>query len=163
KTFAVAKDANVLIDGQPGKLAEVPVGAHVTLTLTVDRQLARQVHAQGPSNVCDCGGSLVKAVDVPARAITFDEKARAEVAGKTFTVAADAFITINGNRTGTLAEVPVGCYVNLGLRVDGKTVGRLDAQGPSNLCECGGSVVKAVDAGSGTITFDDKAPAEIAG
>jgi len=162
KTFAVARDAFIAVDSKPAALASVPVGSFVNLGLAADQQTVRSIGADGPS-LGGCGGSLVQAVDAQKRTITFDEKAPRDIAGKTFTVAQDAFITINGNRTGTLADVPVGCYVNLLLRVDGKTVGRVDAQGPSNLCRPEGSVVKAVDVEKGAITFDENAGAEIAG
>jgi RNA polymerase sigma factor (sigma-70 family) len=162
KTFTVAKDANIQIDGKPGALSEVPVGSYVNLLLTVDRQTVRQVIVHGPPFPGDCGGSLVKAVDAERGTITFDDKARAEVAGRTFGVATGANILIDG-KPGKLTDVPAGAYVSLILAVDGQTARQVNAQGPSNVCDCGGSLVKAVDAQRGTITFDDKARAEVAG
>jgi RNA polymerase sigma factor (sigma-70 family) len=161
KTFTVAKDANIVIDGKPGKLADVPAGAYVGLSLSVDRQTALSVNAQGPG-VGDCGGSLVKAVDVEKNTITFDDKAHPDVAGRTFYVALDANIVIDG-KPGKLAEVPAGAFVNLGLCVDRLTARSVSAQGPQVLCDCGGSMVRAVDVEKNTITFDDKARAEVAG
>jgi RNA polymerase sigma factor (sigma-70 family) len=161
-TLAVAKDAFINVDGKAAKLAAVPPGAFVNLNLAADQQTVLTLGADGP-DVGGCGGSLVAAVDVQKRTITFDKKASPDVAGKTYSIAPEAFITINRNRTGTLAEIPVGCYVNLLLRVDRKTVGQVHAQGPSNFCDPGGSVVKAVDVEKGTITFDDRARPEIAG
>src|SRR5207244_3698377 len=117
KTFAVGKDANIVIDGKPGNLAGVPAGAYINVTLAVDQQTVGTIHAQGPPVQCDCGGSPVKAVDAERRTITFDDKARAEVAGKTFTVASDALIVIDG-KPGRLADLPAGAYANLRLRVD---------------------------------------------
>jgi RNA polymerase sigma factor (sigma-70 family) len=162
KTFTVARDALVTIDGKGGTLAAVPAGCYVRLTLRVDGRTAGMVWAQGPSNVCDCGGSLVKAVDVERRTITFDDKARAEVAGKTFTLAKNALVYIDG-KVGALEAVGPGCYVQMNLLTDGQTVGMVWAQGPSNVCDCGGSCVTAVDAERRTITFDAKARAEVAG
>jgi RNA polymerase sigma factor (sigma-70 family) len=162
KTFTVARDALITIDGKPGNLSALPVGCYVSLGLRVDQQTAGQVRAQGPSNVCDCHGSLVKAVDVSSGTITFDDKARAEVAGKTFTLAKDALIAIDG-KPGKLSDIPPGCYVQMNLCVDRQTVGMIHAQGPSNICDCGGSLVTTVDAEKRTITFDDKARTEVAG
>jgi RNA polymerase sigma factor (sigma-70 family) len=161
-TFVVAPNALIWIDGKAAKLDAVPPGAFVNLGLVADQRTVRSIGADGPC-LGGCGGSLVEAVDARKRTITFDKKASPDVAGKTFAIAPDALVTINGNRTGTLSDVPVGCFVGLGLRVDGKTVGRVHALGPSNLCDPGGSVVKAVDAESGTITFDDGANPEVAG
>jgi hypothetical protein len=161
KTFRVAEDAFILIDGKPGKLSGLPAGAFVNLTFAVDRETIRHLNAQGPQ-VSDCSGSLVKAVDVERSTITFDDKARVELAGKTFPVADNASITIDG-KPGKLSGLPAGAFVNLTFAVDRKTVQHLSAQGAQLLCDCGGSMVKAVDAEKGTITFDDKVRAEVAG
>jgi hypothetical protein len=161
KTFAVAEDACVAADGKPCRLAGVPVGSFVCLGLAVDQTTVRVIGAEGPQ-LGECGGSLVKAVDAEKRTITFDDKAAASVAGKTFTVAKDANVVIEG-KPGQLSEVPAGAYVNLTLSVDQQTALQVRAQGPAALCDCGGSLVKAVDAEKGTITFDDKARAEVAG
>jgi RNA polymerase sigma factor (sigma-70 family) len=161
-TFVVAPTALIWVDGKAAKLDAVPPGVFVNLDLAADQRTVRCLGADGPG-IGGCGGSMVTAVDVRKRTITFDKKAAPDVAGKTFAIAADALITINGNRTGTLADVPVGCHVGLALRVDGKTVGRVHALGPSNLCDPGGSVLKAVDAEKGTITFDDGANRAVAG
>jgi RNA polymerase sigma factor (sigma-70 family) len=161
KTFAVAQDAFITVDGKPCKLAAVPPGAFVSLGLAADQTTARTVGAAGP-DLGGCGGSMVKAVDTALNTITFDDKAMAEVAGKTFTVAQGANVVIDG-KPGSLAGVPVGAFVNLSLHADRRTAGQVRAQGPSNVCDCGGSCVTAVDAERRTITFDDKARAEVAG
>jgi RNA polymerase sigma factor (sigma-70 family) len=162
ETFAVAQNTLIWIDGKGGKLPEVPRGSFVNLNLAADQRTALNIGASGAS-LGGCGGSPVKSVDVQKGTITFDKKAAPDVAGKTFTIARDAHITINGNRKGTLSDVPAGCYVGLLLRTDGKTAGEVHAQGPSNLCDPGGSRVKAVDIERGAITFDDRARPEVAG
>src|SRR5262249_30671908 len=149
KTFRVADDANITIDGNRAKLAELPAGAFVNLTLSMDQKSILRLDAQGPQ-VNDCNGNLVKAVDVQNSTITFDDKARAEVAGKTFTVAPNANITIDGN-TSKLADLPVGAFVNIGLAVDRLTIRSISAFGP-NVGDCNGNQVKAVDVQNSTIT-----------
>jgi RNA polymerase sigma factor (sigma-70 family) len=149
KTFTVGQGANIVIDGRAGKLAELSAGCYLNVTLTVDQKTVGSVHAQGPPVQCDCGGSCVKAVDLVNHTITFDDKARAEVAGKTFPVAKNANIIIDG-RSGTLAELPVGAFVALGLRVDQKTAGILHAQGRGV-----SGVLKAVDVANHTVTVDE--------
>jgi RNA polymerase sigma factor (sigma-70 family) len=47
KTFPVAKDANIDIDGKPGKLADVPREAGISLSLSVD-QTVRTIQAKAP-------------------------------------------------------------------------------------------------------------------
>jgi hypothetical protein len=149
KTFTITRDAGVTIEGKPGKLADVPAGAYVNVTLTVDQQTAHQVHAQGPPVQCDCGGSMVKAVDVEKNTITFDDRARAEVAGKTFAVAKDAYILVD-NKVGTLAGIPVGALVDLRLSLDQKTARQVRANGGTVT-----GVVKALDAEKSTVTVED--------
>jgi len=48
KTLSVAKGAAVVIDGKPGKLAGLPVGARIDLTLCVDQQTIRSIQAKRP-------------------------------------------------------------------------------------------------------------------
>ncbi len=161
KTFGVAPDACINIDGKQCPLAALPPGAFVNLGLAVDQQTACSIGANGP-HLGGCGGSCVKAIDVEKRTRTFDDKAIAEVAGKTFVVGKNANIVIDG-KAGDLAGLPVGSYVNVTLSVDRQTVGTIHAQGPPVVCDCGGSMVKAVDGANHTITFDDKAHAAVAG
>jgi hypothetical protein len=160
KTFAVAEDALITIDGKRGKLADVPGGAFVTLNLAVDQRTVRGLDAQGPL-ICDCGGTLIKAVDVEKGTITLDDKARPGLAGRTIAVAADARISIE-NKPGKLTEVPADAFVTFRLSVDQQTIRALDAQGPM-IFDCGGTPIKAVDAEKGTITFDDKVRPDLAG
>jgi hypothetical protein len=160
KTFTVAPDAAINIDGKPSKLAELPAGAFVNLGLAVDRKTVRWLHAQGP-RVQDCNGSEVKAVDAEKGTITFADMALPQVAGKTWTVAKDATINIDG-KWGKLSELPAGAFANLLFAVDRKTITSIQAQGPQ-LRGPQAALVKAVDAKKSTITFDDKAPALVAG
>jgi hypothetical protein len=149
KTFPVAKDADIRIDGKPGKLADVPAGSFVNLGLTVDHKTARVLNAEGP-HLGDCGGSMVRSVDAVNGSITFDEKATAAVAGKTFLVAKDALILIDG-KLGKLADLPAGAFANVILSVDRKLARQINAQGPRL-----SGVVKAVDAEKKSITVDDR-------
>jgi RNA polymerase sigma factor (sigma-70 family) len=156
KIYAVAKDANIEIDGKPGKLSGVPPGARVAGGLSADQKTVRRIRADGPG----WGGVVVKAVDAAKNTITFDDdKAPAELAGKTLPAAKDAGIRID-DKPGQLAGLPTGALVYLALSADQKMVRTIHAKGPGWT----GVVVKAVDAAKNTITFDDdKAPPELAG
>jgi RNA polymerase sigma factor (sigma-70 family) len=154
KTFTVAKDADVRIDGKPGTLAGLPKGAHVSLSLSLDQKTVRNVAAEGPG----FSSVVVKAVDGANRTITFDDRVPAALAGKTLSLAKDADVRIDG-KPGKLAALPAGALLELTLSVDQRTVRRIQAEGARFL----NARVKAVDAGKGTITFDDKAPAALAG
>ena len=48
KTFAVARDARISIDGKPGKLAQVPNEASVVLDLSLDQKFVRGLQAKAP-------------------------------------------------------------------------------------------------------------------
>jgi RNA polymerase sigma factor (sigma-70 family) len=161
KTFAVAQDACINADGKSCKLADLPPGAVVNVGLLVDQATVCNIGAQG-EHLGACGGSLVKAVDVENRTVTFDDKAVPEVAGKTFVVGKNANIIIDGG-PGTLAALPAGSYINVTLSLDRQTVGTILAQGPPVDCDCHGSMVKAIDVGNHTITFDDNAKPTVAG
>jgi RNA polymerase sigma factor (sigma-70 family) len=160
KTFPVAQDANIVIDGKPGKLSELPAGAFLNLGFSVDRRTIRHFNAHGP-NVGDCGGSLVKTVDAERNTITFDDQARAGVAGKTYSVTKDAHIVIDG-KVGKLTDIPSGSYVSLALCVDQKTARSVNANG-AQVGDCVGSEVKAIDVEQSTITFADNARGGVAG
>jgi RNA polymerase sigma factor (sigma-70 family) len=152
KTFPVARGTRITIDGQPGALATIPKGAHVNFVLSVDRQVVRNLAADGPSiqNV------HVKAVDADRSNITFDNRNGEPegIAGKTFPVAKDAGISIDG-KPGKLTAIPAGAIVLVALSADLKTVRNLSAEGMQvGGLGAPGAVVLAVDADKGTITVD---------
>jgi RNA polymerase sigma factor (sigma-70 family) len=151
RTLAVASQANVQIDGAPGRLAGIPAGAFVSIGLTTDSQTILHVIAEGPT-LGGCGGSEVSAVDAAAGTITFSAGGPPEVAGKTFSVARNAGLQMDAS-PGKLADLPVGSYLNITLTVDRQTVRSIWAVGPP---VPGVGTVKAVDAQKRTITVDDK-------
>jgi RNA polymerase sigma factor (sigma-70 family) len=150
KTYSVSKNALITIDGKPGSMAQLPSDCYVNLVLSVDQKEALRVNAQGPPLECECFGSNLSAVDAANFTITFDANARAPVAGKTFSVAKDAMVAVDG-RPGTLAKIPPGARVFGKLQVDKVTVGTVHASGPGL-----SGVVKSVDVGNYTVTVDDK-------
>jgi RNA polymerase sigma factor (sigma-70 family) len=158
RTYKVPADAPISIDGKPGKLADIPTGANMhALNLCADQKTVSSINAVGPG-YHHVG---VKAVDDEKKTITIDDQAPPDVAGKTFAVAADALIEIDG-KPGKLAGIPAGAFVNLGLSVNRQTVRSLQAEGPA-LGDCGGSECSAVDAANNTITFSDKGAAAVVG
>ncbi|HEV3145567.1 MAG TPA: sigma-70 family RNA polymerase sigma factor [Gemmataceae bacterium] len=161
KTFVVAPDAFINADGKNCKLAQIPAGAFVNLGLKADQNTAYLIGAEGP-HLGDCGGSMVKSIDTALNTITFDDKAHTSVAGKTFSISKNAIIVIDG-KPGNLAQLPPESYVNITLSVDQKEALHLHAQGPPVDCDCGGSMVGAVDPANLTITFDANARASVAG
>lgn len=156
RTLPLAQDADLRIDGQPGKLAGLPPGVGIDVGLSVDQKAVRSVRAVGPGWT----GVFVKAVDAANHAVTFDDdKAPAELAGRTFPVAPGASVQLDG-KPGRLAGLPPGARIDVGLSTDRKAVRSVQAAGPA----WPQVVVKAVDAAANTITVDDeKAPEALAG
>src|SRR5262249_3166178 len=155
KTLAVAKAADILLDGKPGRLSGLPPGVRIGFGLSVDHQTVLVIQASGPA----WGRVVVKAIDARKNALTFDDKAAAALAGKSFPLANDAVVMIDG-KPGKLAALPAGVSVALSLSVDQKTIRNLRAEGRGWTAV----VVKAVDARKNTLTFDDdQAPPELAG
>jgi RNA polymerase sigma factor (sigma-70 family) len=115
KTFRVMPDVWVQIDAKPGKLADIPAGSYVNVTLTADQQLVRSVWAVGPPVP---GVGVVRAVDLAQRTITVDDR--------TYPVEPNANIVID-NRGG-LAALQPGMHVALRLCVDQKTLGTIAVQ-----------------------------------
>jgi RNA polymerase sigma factor (sigma-70 family) len=149
KTFVVTGNANVEVDGKPGKLAMVPKEAFVTLVLSLDQKTVRAIQAKG----LQTNDVVVKAVDAANNTVTFADNARPDVlAGKSFVLAKGADIAIDG-KPGQLASVPAGATVWLWLSVDQKTILRLHAGG-AQVGGFGGVVVLSVDTDKNTITVD---------
>jgi RNA polymerase sigma factor (sigma-70 family) len=151
KTISVAADAGIELDGKPGKLADIPAGAALSLRLSVDSQTVLQVQAEGPT-LGGCGGSEISAVNAVNFTVTYSDKGPAEVAGKTFSVARDVWLQMDGI-PGKFADLPTGSYINITLTVDRQTVRSIWATGPP---VPGFAIVKAVDAAKRTITVDDR-------
>jgi RNA polymerase sigma factor (sigma-70 family) len=159
KTLPLRKGAGIVIDGKPGKLADVPPGTVVNLTLCVDQKTICVFFAEGRS----FWTVAVKSVDAEKNTITFkdDKQLPAELSGKTFPVARDADIRIDG-KAGILAGVPGGAFVYLRLSVDQKTARSVWAEGP--WLPSGSALIKSVDSEKSTITFDDdRQPEEVSG
>jgi len=137
KTFDLAKDVTVSIDGgkggkvpqQPGKLADLTIGAVVTLKLSLDQKMVVAVIAEGASI-----NGVLKAVDAAKSSITVTTAVKGEPeVERTFEVAKDARITIDdkpakGEQV-NLADLPVNARVAIKLSADMKTVVAIHAAG----------------------------------
>jgi hypothetical protein len=161
KTFEVSRDAGVFIhDGRPkdkgttpaaSKLADLPVGAILTLRLSADQKSVGNIQAEGP----DVQG-VVKAVAVDMNTITVNVNDGQQEVEKTFNILPTTYIGVGAGRgkgkTGAseskLADVPVGAHISMKLSLDQKTVLSLSAEGSGF-----SGAVKGVDAGKNTITL----------
>jgi len=139
QTYPVAKHATIEIDGKPGKLADLPIGAHVTLSLSWNGKTALGIQAGGPRGV-------VKAVDARANTLTMTDK----IGEATFPVVQGARIVLDG-KPAKLADLKEDMEVDLRLTADAETVLKITAEP-----QLRPAVVKAVDAGANTLTVTDK-------
>jgi small nuclear ribonucleoprotein (snRNP)-like protein len=154
RTFPVAKGAQVSIDDGKTKdkakpadvrgIADVPIGAQVTLRLSVDGRAVVAIVAEGASV-----HGTVKAVDVAKNTLTLHDKEVKD--GKTYSILADAAVFLDGKgERKKLSDVPVGSVVDLKLLAGQKTAREIRAHGPTVT----GSV--AGNAGDDSITLRGK-------
>jgi RNA polymerase sigma factor (sigma-70 family) len=110
--MAVAKDANVVVDGRPGKLADVQIGMQISLQMATDQPIITRIEASTR------GTAILTAVDVEKKAITV------MAAGKKLTVplAAEMRITIPGKLNAQVADLKVGMRVNVQTAVEANRI-----------------------------------------
>jgi RNA polymerase sigma factor (sigma-70 family) len=153
RTFPVAKTAQVSIDdGKPRdkakpaevqSIADLPLGAQITLRLSLDGQEVVAIRAEGGH----VHGS-VKAVDAARNSVTLHDKVQGE---KTYSVRKDAAVFLDGkDEVKKLADVPVEAVVELKLLADQKTVCEIRAYGPTLTGRVAGN------AGNDSLTLRDK-------
>src|SRR5436309_4686764 len=103
KTLAVARTPRSRLTASRLNWRACPPGAGVNLVMSADHSAARQIAAEGRA----FPGALVKAVDANQNTITFDEtKTPSDLAGKTFPVAKDATISVDGFPLDIIVRTP---------------------------------------------------------
>jgi hypothetical protein len=142
-SFTVASDAHINLDGKPGELSAIPVGASIHLRKFVDPTTTRSVLAEGR-----WFWGVIKSVDAAGSTLTYGDNAQEGSAGRTFRVPADLPLLIDG-KPGKLANIPAGARANLQLMSDQATVRYLTVEGNQV-----NGIIKAVDAARRTITID---------
>jgi ferric-dicitrate binding protein FerR (iron transport regulator)/Cu/Ag efflux protein CusF len=156
KSFDLAADVKVVIDGQPGKLADLKVGMVVFATLDEGKTTVKGLRAEGGS-----AGGEVKAIDAKARTITIAGKAKKEgnpPEPQTFGVTPDAKIVIDG-KPATLADVKTGAVAALRLSLDGKSAVSVlqgvkgKEGGEKGKAKVINGEIKAVDASNNSVTI----------
>jgi hypothetical protein len=134
------------------KLADVPAGAVVTLTLSADQKAVQSILAEGP-----VVRGLLKAVDPEKNTLTVSlPQGRGEqaAADKTYALARDAEVAVDDGRgrrfsvkEAKLADLAAGALATLWLSADQRQVQAVLAEGPTLY-----GVVKALDGGKNTVT-----------
>jgi hypothetical protein len=128
-TFALAKDVPIQISDAKGaraKLADLPEGAAVVATLSLDKQSVRQLTVYGPTFT-----AVVKSVDEGSHTITVAVKEEGGLVEKTLEVAKDARISLGSGKTESkakLTELTEGMLVAVRLSVDKAKVVELHAR-----------------------------------
>lgn len=116
KTFEVARDAEVLLDGKGAKLSDLKPGYQVALGLS-DDQKAVHVRAGGPSLPGE-----VKAVDAAKGTIVVAVATSTGAQDKTFSLAKDVKLALPAKKNATLADVEAGTRISLTLSADQREV-----------------------------------------
>lgn len=123
RTFAVAKDATVKIDGREAKLADVKAGVHAHVKLGDDKSTAVAVACDGPTLVGELKDvaadkkSLKVVVTVPTDKA--DKTAPRKTEEKTVAVGDDVRVVVAGNKKATLADLKAGASVSVQMSADG--------------------------------------------
>ena len=159
KVYTVAADAEIAMDDGRGRrysireaqLADLSVGAEVTLRLGLDKKEAQSIVAEGATET-----GIVKSIDADKRTLTLTRSSRGDNADeRTLSIAKDATILVDDGRGRRLslkevklADVPVGSLVAARLAADQEMVMLLKAGGPMLT-----GLLKAVDADKLTITI----------
>jgi RNA polymerase sigma factor (sigma-70 family) len=157
KVFAVLPAASIGVDdgkpkgkGKPAeaRLSDVPVGAHVTLVLSLDGKGVVSVWAEGATVT-----GTVKGIDPGKNTLTLSVlRSKTEpVEEKTFDVPRDVSLQIDGKEA-KLADVPLESSATFKMGADQKSIAAIYVAGPGAFGE-----VKAVDAANGSITLASKA------
>jgi hypothetical protein len=117
------KGATVFVDDKDEvrQLADVPAEAVVNLKLLADQKTVREIAAYGPTVRGSVRG------DASNDSITLENKE----GDKTFTVAKDAPILIEGTRAGKLTDLIDGTAAVVRLSADQSVVREIQAEGPS--------------------------------
>ncbi len=117
KTFELAKDIAILRDGKAAKLSDLKPGGRVALKLSADQKTV-----VGISVVGSTVQAPLKSVDAAKNTITITTETRQGKVDKTFQVAKDAKVTVDG-KDAKLADLKAGATVLLTLSAeDGNTV-----------------------------------------
>ncbi|MCI0681808.1 MAG: RNA polymerase sigma factor [Gemmataceae bacterium] len=115
KTYVVAKDAKIVRDGKEAKLTDLKRGSQTTLRLAADQKTVVGIRAGTPPMT----GPL-KAVDAANNTIIVTVSGRPQRQEKTFQVAKDAKITIDG-KDAKLSDLKPGATIIL-VATDGNTI-----------------------------------------
>src|SRR5262249_51845640 len=128
KTFAVAKDARILIDERTaGKLTDFIDGTAAQLRLSADQATALEVHAEGPSFQ-----GTVKLLDPDKNLITLTIGAKNGMGGedKEFKLTKETVVLTEINSAALkLTDVRADKEVILRLSIDQKAAGRITVLG----------------------------------
>lgn len=136
KELTLAADAAILLDDgrgrrlslREGQLADVPVGAMVTVKLSADQKAVTLLRAEGPSL-----GAMLKGVDAAKGTVTVATRvARGDdPEEKTYTVAKGVRVMVDG-KDGTLADLKPGdgTFVMLRMSLDQKAVQAITVMRP---------------------------------
>jgi hypothetical protein len=112
KTFQVLKDARILRDGKQAKLSDLKKGGRATLTLSADQQTVVSISVAGPTI-----SAPLKSADAGKNTLTVTVEGRQGKQDKTYTVAKDARVTIDGKEA-KLADLKAGTVLLLTSSAD---------------------------------------------
>jgi hypothetical protein len=133
RTFAVAKNVKVAIDGKEAKLADLKAGTRVSVKLGEDRSTAVAIATENANpdvkKAAGASGTL-KSVDAAKGTITIAATKRDASIDRTYTIAKNVKVVVDGSE-GTLADLKNGFHVNVKLGDDKTTAVAVGCEGPT--------------------------------
>jgi RNA polymerase sigma factor (sigma-70 family) len=123
RTFTVASDAAVRIDGHEAKLADVKAGLHANVKIADDKTTAIAIGCEGPTLVGEVKEvaadrkSLKVVVMVPTDKA--DKKSPKKAEETSVNVGDDVRVAVEGNKKATLADLKTGASVQVQISADG--------------------------------------------
>jgi RNA polymerase sigma factor (sigma-70 family) len=123
KTFNVAKDATVKIDGREGKLADVKAGLHASVKLGDDKTTVVAIGCDGPTLIGELKEVSAEKKTVKVAVTTHTDKTdpkAVKVEEKSVNVADDVRMVVEGNKQATLADLKTGSTVMVQMSADGE-------------------------------------------
>src|SRR5262249_41138851 len=124
RTFEVAKDAHVSVDGKETNLNDVKAGLHVNVKIGEDKMTAVAIGCEGPTVVGELKEvaadkkTLKVAISVPTDKT--DKTSPRKTEEQTIKVADDARVVADGQKKATLADLKAGSTVAVQISADGE-------------------------------------------
>jgi RNA polymerase sigma factor (sigma-70 family) len=121
RTFPVAENVKVSIDGREAKLGDLKAGTRVSIKFGDDRTTAAAIASEGTTLIGELKEVAASHVKVAVKVLADrTDKASAKVEEKTLKVAEDIKVAVEGQKKATLSDLKTGSSVAVRMSADGE-------------------------------------------